>query len=74
MRGSLQVVFEKSDGKESQVTAKWEAREETGLELFQMQYLVTDKDYNYNIYICDIERFKLRHMKPLKTGLWKHYL
>ncbi len=38
-----------------------------------MQYLVTDQDYNCNIYICDIERFKPRCMEPNKTGLWKHY-
>ncbi len=42
MKGSLQVVFDKSDGEESQTAARREAREETGLELFQMQYLVTD--------------------------------
>jgi len=33
MKGSLQIVFSKSDGKESQVIARKEAREETNLEL-----------------------------------------
>ena len=33
MRGSLQVVFSKSNGKESQTAARREAREETDLEL-----------------------------------------
>ncbi len=33
MRGSLQVVFGKNDGEESQTAARREAREETGLEL-----------------------------------------
>ena len=60
MKGSLQVVFGKSDGEESQTAARREAREETGLKLPQMQYLVTDQDYDCDIYICDIERFKLR--------------
>ncbi len=60
MKGSLQVVFEKSDGEKSQIAARREAREETGLELSQMQYLVTDSNYDCDIYICDIERFKSR--------------
>ena len=42
MKGSLQVIFGKSDGEESQTAARQEAREETGLELPQMQYLNTD--------------------------------
>ena len=42
MKGSLQVVFGKSDDKELQMTARREAREETGLKLSQMQYLVTN--------------------------------
>src|SRR6266542_3839342 len=74
MKGNLQVVFSKSDGKESQTAARWEAREETGLKLSQMQYLVTDRDYDCDIYICDIERFKPRRMEPNKAGSWKHYL
>ncbi len=68
MKGSLQVVFGKSDDKESQTAAKREAREETGLELPQMQYLVTDSDYDCDIYICDIERFKLRQIESEKAG------
>jgi len=60
MKGSLQVVFSKSDGEESQTVARREAREETGLELSQMQYLVTDQDYDCDIYICNIKRFKSR--------------
>ncbi len=36
IKGSLQVVFGKSDGEESQTAARREAREETGLELPQM--------------------------------------
>ena len=60
MKGSLQVVFEKSDGEESQTAARREAKEETGLELPQMQYLITNSDYDCDIYICDIERFKPR--------------
>ncbi len=73
MKRSLQIVFDKSDGKESQTAARWEAREETSFELPQMQYLVTDRDYDCDIYICDIERFKPRHIEPDKAGLWKHY-
>ncbi len=42
MKGSLQVVFGKSDGEELQTAARWKAREETDLKLPQMQYLVTD--------------------------------
>ncbi len=38
-----------------------------------MQYLVTDQDYDYDIYICDIESFKSRRMEPDKAGLWKYY-
>ncbi len=68
MKGSLQVVFDKSDSEESQTAAWREAREETSLELSQMQYLVTDQDYNCDIYICDIKRFKPRCMEPDKTG------
>src|SRR6266542_3126258 len=73
MKGSLQVVFEKSNGEESQTAARREAREEIGLELPQMQYLVTDSDYDCDIYICDIERFKPRRMEPDKAGPWKYY-
>ena len=68
MKGSLQVVFSKSDSEESQTAVRREAREETGLELLQMQYLVTDQDYDCDIYICDIERFKSKHMEPDKAG------
>ena len=68
MKESFQVVFGKSDGKESQTAARREAREETGLELSQMQYLVTDQDYDCDIYICNIERFKPRRMEPDKAG------
>ena len=38
-----------------------------------MQYLVIDEDYNYDIYICDIKRFKLRQMETEKAGPWKYY-
>jgi len=69
MKGSLQVVFGKSDGKESQTVIRREAREETSLELPQMQYLVTDQDYDCDIYICNIERFKSRRMETEKVGL-----
>ena len=69
MKGSLQVVFSKSDGKESQTATRRETRKETGFELFQMQYLVTDQDYDCDIYICDIERFKPRCMESDKAGL-----
>ena len=73
MKGSLQVVFRKSDGEESQTAARREARKETGLELPQIQYLVTDSDCDCDIYICDIERFKPRRTEPDKAGPWKHY-
>ncbi len=36
MKESFQVVFGKSDGEESQIAARQEAREEIGLELSQM--------------------------------------
>jgi len=68
MKGSLQVVFGKSDSEKSQAAARREAREEIDLELPQMQYLVTDQDYDCDIYICDIERFKSKHMEPEKAG------
>ncbi len=55
------------------MAARKEVREETGLELSQMQYLITDRDYDYNIYICDIERFKSRYMEFEKADPWKHY-
>ena len=38
-----------------------------------MQYLITDSDYECDIYICDIERFKPRRTEPDKAGPWKHY-
>ncbi len=38
-----------------------------------MQYLVIDEDYDCDIYICNIERFKPRYMKPFKADLWKYY-
>ncbi len=73
MKGSFQVVFGKSDGEESQTAARREAKKETGLKLPQMQYLVTDQDYDCDIYICDIERFKSRRIEPEKAGPQKHY-
>ena len=73
MKGSLQVIFGKSDGKELQTTARRKVRKETSLKLLQMQYLVTDEDYDCDIYICNIEWFKPKHMEFLKAGLWKHY-
>ncbi len=57
IKESFQVVFSKSDSKKSQFAARQK--------VFQMQYLVIDKDYNCDIYICNIERFKPRHMKSL---------
>ncbi len=69
MKGSLQVVFSKSDGEEFRCVARWEVRKKTGLELLQMQYLVIDKDYDCDIYIYDIERFKSRYTELLKVGL-----
>ncbi len=38
-----------------------------------MQYLVTNQDYDCDIYICNIERFKPRRIEPEKAGPWKHY-
>ncbi len=61
MKESFQVVFGKSDGEESWTITR-------SLELPQMQYLVTNGDYDYDIYICDIERFKLRHIESLIAG------
>ncbi len=74
MKGSLQVVFGKSDGEESQTAVQRKAKEETSLKLSQMQYLVTDQDYDCDIYICDIKRFKPRQIEPEKAGLQKYYL
>ncbi len=68
MKESFQVVFGKSDSKKSQIVIKRETRKETGLELSQMQYLITNKNYDYDIYICDIKRFKPRHMESLKAN------
>jgi len=56
------------------MAARWEAREEIDLKLSQMQYLIIDQDYDCDIYICDIKRFKPRYMEPDKAGPWKHYL
>ncbi len=36
MKGSLQVIFSKSDSKESQTATRRKVRKETSLELFQM--------------------------------------
>ncbi len=69
MKGSLQVVFGKNDGEESWFAAKQEVREEIGFKLSQIQYLVTDENYNCDIYICDIKRFKPRCIELLKTDL-----
>ncbi len=68
IKKSLQIVFGKSDSKESWLAARRETREETGFELFQMQYLVINEDYDCNIYIYNIERFKLRCLESLKAG------
>jgi len=49
MKRSLQVVFSKSDSKESQIIARREVREETGLELSQMLKMGSQLDStNYN--------------------------
>ncbi len=69
MKGSLQVVFGKNDSEKSRCATRQEAREEADLELSQMKYLVTNEDYDCDIYICDIERFKSRCIKSLKAGL-----
>ncbi len=74
IKGSLQVVFDKNDGEKSQFAIWKEVRKEISLKLFQMQYLIIDEDYDCDIYIYDIKRFKLRYMKPLKADLWKYYL
>jgi len=60
MKESFQVVFGKSNNKESRFAIRRETRKEISLELPQMQYLVTDKNYDCDIYICDIEKFKSR--------------
>ncbi len=69
IKESLQVVFSKNDKEKLRFTTRREVREETGLKLSQMQYLVTNKDYNCDIYIYDIKRFKSRHMEFLKINL-----
>jgi len=69
IKGSLQVIFRKSDDEESQIAAKWEARKEISLKLSQMQYLVIDQNYDCDIYICDIRRFKSRRIELEKTDL-----
>ncbi len=58
MKGSLQVVFGKADEQESIVTAKKEINKETGLKVTQLQWLVNDGHYDYNIYIYNIKKFK----------------
>ena len=58
MKESLQVVFKKADEQESIVAAKKEVCEETDLLVTQLQQLVNDNNYDYNIYLCNIEKFK----------------
>ena len=58
MKGSLQVVFEKADKQESIVAARREVNKETGLSVTQFQWLINDRHYDYDLYICNIEKFK----------------
>ena len=55
------------------MAARREVKEETDLELSQKQYLVTDQNYDCDIYICNIKRFKSRRMESDKASPWKHY-
>ncbi len=58
MKESLQVIFRKADGQESIVTVKREVREKTDLSVTQLQWLINDSNYDCNIYLYDIEKFK----------------
>src|SRR6266498_4664039 len=73
MKGSLQVVFGKADRQESITAAKREVKEETDLLVTQLQWLVNDPQYDCDIYLCDIEKFKLRRSEPNKASAWRHY-
>ncbi len=58
MKKSLQVVFRKAEGQESIITIKREIREKTDLSIIQLQWLVNDLQYDCDIYLCDIKKFK----------------
>ncbi len=58
MKGNLQVVLGKADGQESIITAKREVREKMDFSVTKFQWLVNDNQYDYDIYLCDIEKFK----------------
>src|SRR6266540_3410741 len=73
MKGSLQVVFGKADEQESIIAAKREVKEETDLLVTQLQWLVNDPQYDCDIYLCDIEKFKLRRSELNKSSAWRHY-
>jgi len=34
---------------------------------------VNDSNYDYDIYLCDIEKFKLQRNKPTKVSAWRYY-
>ena len=40
------------------VVAKREVREETDFSVTQLQWLINNNNYDYDIYLCDIEKFK----------------
>ena len=73
MKGSLQVVFGKADRQESIVAVKREVKEETDLSVTQLQWLVNDPQYDCDIYLCNIEKFKPRRNEPDKLSAWRHY-
>ncbi len=58
IKGSLQVVFKKADDQESIVIVKREVQKKTDISVTQLQWLVNDSNYDCDIYLCDIEKFK----------------
>ncbi len=68
MKESLQVVFRKANGQESIVAAKRKVYKETKLSVMQLQWLVNDPQYDCDIYLCDIEKFKLQRNELIKAS------
>ncbi len=73
MKESLQVVFKKVNKQESIIAAKREVKKKTEFVVMQLQWLVNDSQYNCNIYIYDIEKFKPRRNESTKARAWRHF-
>ncbi len=73
MKGLIQVPCEKIDpGETSYQAVCRETREKTGLYTAPV-YLITDKDFNCDLYITDIEERIPQWMEPSKNRPWTFY-